>query len=211
MLVTSISSLPCDVVSPLSQGRKNKGLFGKKWTMKGTFDLDWILQTKIVGIHVQDMLAKYIQIYNCLTCLFIICLKYWTQIGQLTINVVLRLFAFKKVLYAEECEVQKCCCFTVNLFTKWWSILGSPIWQYLQTTILIQTEIFWNSLTSLYHKSMTFNNCWKYLVGKGWNAGNRYFLLFPTIMFTLPKAKYGFSFTCILLSAESEAFNLVKG
>ena len=44
------------------------------------------------------------------------------------------------------------------------------------------------------------------IVGKGENAGNQHFLLFPTMFSTLSPKKFNFSVTFILLSAN--AFNL---
>ena len=44
------------------------------------------------------------------------------------------------------------------------------------------------------------------ILGKGENAGNQHFLLFPTILFTLPKTIFSFSVKVILSSAN--AFNL---
>ena len=43
----------------------------------------------------------------------------------------------------------------------------------------------------------------KNIVGKGENAGNKHFLLFPQFFFTLPKTSFYFSFNFILSSANA--------
>ena len=64
--------------------------------------------------------------------------------------------------------------------------------------------------STLYHTITTFNDpdkdaFWKHC-GKGENAGNQHFLLFPTIFSTLPKRNFSLPFTFIL--SFENAFNL---
>ena len=59
-----------------------------------------------------------------------------------------------------------------------------------------------SSLMTMYKKP--FEN----ILGKGENAGNQHFLLFPPCFLPFPKTNFNFSFTFILLSAN--ALNLDK-
>ena len=74
----------------------------------------------------------------------------------------------------------------------------------------LKTRAMTTDELTLYHTILTFNDPRKKplenIVGKGENAGNQHFLLFPTLFSTLSKTNFKFLFTFILSPAD--AFNL---
>ena len=74
----------------------------------------------------------------------------------------------------------------------------------LTLDFLLQGQIV--LLFTLNHTITTLTTPFEKIVGKGENAGNQHFLLFPQCFLTLPKTNFNFSVTFILPSAN--AFNL---